>query len=64
MRVKLIRQKIHTSEYRKDEVFNTVEITEFTMSRDEYLNLSREIDDLNTIFAGGRMNLRYRLVNL
>ena len=38
------------------------QICEFTMNAREYRKLSREIQDINNIYAGGRQNRRYKLV--
>lgn len=37
-------------------------VCEFTLSAREYRKLSREIQNINNIYAGGRQNLRYKLV--
>jgi len=65
MKVELIRQKVAAKGFKVNgKVFSEKPIASFTISQGEKRKLVREIDELNSIFAGGKMNPRYKLVTL
>ena len=60
MRISLNRLRVdkkppHTTETEE-------QVCELTLSAGEYRKLSREIQNINDIYAGGRQNRRYKLV--
>ncbi len=58
VRQTLIRQKLDS---KTGKPFQTEEIATFSISFREQMKLNRELRELNQIFAGGKMNIRYRL---
>lgn len=57
MRMTLIREKVDT----QGKPLQTKEIAMFRISFTEKMKLNEELRELNKIFAGGNMNLRYLL---
>ncbi len=58
MRQTLIRENLdrHTGK-----PFTKTEIATFTINFNEQMKLNQELRYLNRVFAGGKMNIRYRL---